>query len=43
MFFESADDLWAREREARRAGARRVGLFTLGREPERFWERSAIR
>jgi hypothetical protein len=42
-FFESAEDLWAREREARRAGARWIGLFTLGREPDRFWERSAIR
>jgi outer membrane protein OmpA-like peptidoglycan-associated protein len=42
-YFESAEDLWAREQEARRAGARWIGLFTLGREPERFWERSAIR
>jgi hypothetical protein len=42
-FFESAEDLWAREQAARRAGARWIGLFTLGREPERFWERSAVR
>jgi spore germination protein len=42
-YFESAEDLWAREQAARRAGARWIGLFTLGREPERFWERSAIR
>jgi outer membrane protein OmpA-like peptidoglycan-associated protein len=42
-FFESAEDLWAREQAVRRAGSRWIGLFTLGREPERFWERSAIR
>jgi outer membrane protein OmpA-like peptidoglycan-associated protein len=42
-YFESAEDLWAREQTARRAGARWIGLFTLGREPERFWEGSAIR
>jgi hypothetical protein len=42
-FFESADDLWAREQAVRRAGSRWIGLFSLGREPERFWERSAIR
>jgi hypothetical protein len=41
--FESADDLWARERAVRRAGSRWIALFSLGREPERFWERSAIR
>jgi hypothetical protein len=41
--FESAEDLWAREQAALRAGARWMGLFTLGREPERFWERSATR
>jgi outer membrane protein OmpA-like peptidoglycan-associated protein len=42
-YFESAEDLWAREQAARRAGAKWIGLFTLGREPERYWERSAIR
>lgn len=42
-FFESAEDLWAREQAARRAGAQWIGLFSLGREPERFWERSAVR
>jgi hypothetical protein len=42
-WFESAEDLWAREQAARRAGARWTGLFSLGREPERFWERSALR
>jgi outer membrane protein OmpA-like peptidoglycan-associated protein len=42
-FFESAEDLWARERAASTAGARWIGLFTLGREPERFWERSLAR
>ncbi|HEX2105746.1 MAG TPA: hypothetical protein VHF51_18985 [Solirubrobacteraceae bacterium] len=41
--FEASEDLWAREQAARRAGARWIGLFTLGREPERFWERSAVR
>jgi hypothetical protein len=29
--------------ERPRPGARWIGLFTLGREPERFWERSAVR
>jgi spore germination protein YaaH len=42
-WFESADDLWAREQAARRAGTRWIGLFSLGREPERFWERSILR
>jgi len=42
-FFESAEDLWAREQAARRAGAQWIGLFTLGREPERFWERATVR
>jgi spore germination protein len=42
-WYESAEDLWAREQAARRAGAKWIGLFTLGREPERFWERSILR
>jgi hypothetical protein len=42
-YFESAEDLWARERAASRAGAKWIALFTLGREPERFWERSLVR
>jgi outer membrane protein OmpA-like peptidoglycan-associated protein len=42
-WYESAEDLWAREQAARRAGARWIGLFSLGREPERFWERSTLR
>jgi hypothetical protein len=41
--FESAEDLWAREQAARRAGSQWIGLFSLGREPERFWERAAVR
>ena len=42
-WYESAEDLWARERAAAQAGARWIGLFTLGREPARYWERSAAR
>ena len=42
-YFESAEDLWAREQAARRAGARWIGLFSLGREPDRYWERSLAR
>jgi hypothetical protein len=42
-WYESAEDLWAREQAARRAGTRWIGLFSLGREPERFWERSSVR
>jgi len=42
-WFASAEDLWAQEQTARRAGAEWIGLFSLGREPERFWERSILR
>jgi outer membrane protein OmpA-like peptidoglycan-associated protein len=42
-WFASAEDLWAQEQAARRAGAQWIGLFSLGREPERFWERSSLR
>ena len=42
-FFASAEDLWAQEQAARRAGAQWIGLFSLGREPERYWERSILR
>lgn len=42
-WFASAEDLWAQEQAARRTGAQWIGLFSLGREPERFWERSILR
>ncbi|HYF25559.1 MAG TPA: OmpA family protein [Baekduia sp.] len=41
--YESAEDLWARERAVRASGASWIALFSLGREPERFWERSILR
>lgn len=41
IVYETAAGLRARARAARAAGARWIGLFSLGREPERFWDRFA--
>lgn len=43
IYYESAANMWAREQAVRRAGTAWIALFSLGREPERFWERSALR
>jgi hypothetical protein len=37
VVYETAAGLRARAREARAAGAHWIGLFSLGREPARFW------
>jgi spore germination protein len=37
VVYETVAGLRARAREARAAGARWIGLFSLGREPARFW------
>jgi spore germination protein YaaH len=37
IVYETAAGLRARARAARAAGARWIGLFSLGREPARFW------
>jgi spore germination protein len=37
VVYESAGGLRARAAAARQAGATWIGLFSLGREPERFW------
>lgn len=37
VVYETAAGLRARARAARAAGARWIGLFSLGREPARFW------
>jgi len=38
VVYETAAGLRARARAARAAGARWIGLFSLGREPARFWD-----
>jgi len=38
VVYETAAGLRARVRAARAAGARWIGLFSLGREPARFWD-----
>jgi spore germination protein YaaH len=38
VVYATAAGLRARWREARGAGVRWIGLFSLGREPERFWD-----
>jgi len=43
IYYESAEDLWARERTVRAVRNRWIALFSLGREPARYWERSKIR
>ena len=42
IYYEAAEDLWAREQAVRRKRIRWIGLFSLGREPARFWERSRL-
>lgn len=42
IYYESAEDLWARERTVRAVGSRWIGLFSLGREPARFWPGSTL-
>ena len=42
IYFESAEDLWARERTVRAVRSRWIGLFSLGREPARYWARSRV-
>lgn len=39
VVYNTTAELRAGARAARAAGARWIGLFTLGREPERFWRR----
>jgi hypothetical protein len=38
VVYNTAAGLRAQARAARAAGARWIGLFSLGREPERFWD-----